>query len=311
MAIFLTVLKWIGIILLICLGLILFVLLTALFVPVHYRIQGDYHEKFTSKGKAFWMFPAIYVRFSFWNGKPELIARIFGKMVFPPKTSSNQKSDTSLKRVKKERENKDVPLQKEKNKTIPELKTESLTQSHKEVCKTPKKEKLLPVKKKKSILKDFFKNIKKFCIEKIRKSQYTFQRLCDKIASNHQKLNNYIEFFQKEETKESIRIIMGQLKKLVRHCRPRKSHVSIHFGMEDPSLTGEILGIYSIFYPYIGKNVKVYADFEQSIIEGSFDFIGRIQIFVLIRIAIKLYFSRECRHLWDKFLKEDKENVRE
>lgn len=92
MAVILTILKWLGIILLVLLALILVILLIVLLVPIKYNARAavedpDRHEEFPvavlkeqSEVKAFisWLFGAVKVLVSY-PGKELIAVRIFGK----------------------------------------------------------------------------------------------------------------------------------------------------------------------------------------------------------------------------------------
>ncbi len=69
MAIFLLILKIIGIILLIILGIVIFLLLILLFMPFRYRIKGNYNrEGFKLAGDVFYFFKALNYHIAFDNG---------------------------------------------------------------------------------------------------------------------------------------------------------------------------------------------------------------------------------------------------
>ena len=92
MAVFLTILKWLGIILLVLLALVIVILLIVLLVPIKYNARAavddpDRHEEFPvavlkeqSEVKAFisWLFGAVKVLVSY-PGKELIAVRIFGK----------------------------------------------------------------------------------------------------------------------------------------------------------------------------------------------------------------------------------------
>lgn len=79
-----------------------------------------------------------------------------------------------------------------------------------------------------------------------------------------------------------------------------KEWTVLHFGMEDPALTGEILGGISIFYPVFMDNVKVYPDFEQSILEGELFIKGRLRLITILLILWRLWRDRDVRYVYEK-----------
>lgn len=121
MAVFLTILKWLGIILLILLALILVILLIVLLVPIKYNARAavedpDRHEEFPvavlkekSEVKAFisWLFGAVKVLVSY-PGNELIAVRIFGKdiglMDKLRKEESGEKEAEEEKEEEEERE---------------------------------------------------------------------------------------------------------------------------------------------------------------------------------------------------------------
>ena len=63
--ILLLILKIIGIILLSVIGLLLLAVLSVLFVPVRYKVKGDYHKEFTGKLHIGWFLNAFRLDASF------------------------------------------------------------------------------------------------------------------------------------------------------------------------------------------------------------------------------------------------------
>ncbi len=83
MGILLTILKWIGIILLAVIGLVLLILLLVLFCRLSYEVSGSYREN-TPEGqvKVRYLLSLVRVSALFENGALDLSARVFGKKVF-------------------------------------------------------------------------------------------------------------------------------------------------------------------------------------------------------------------------------------
>jgi hypothetical protein len=96
---------------------------------------------------------------------------------------------------------------------------------------------------------------------------------------------------------------MEQLKVLLKGILPRNVRGEVHFGTEDPALTGEILGGISIFYPIFMDNVKVYPDFEQSCLEGELQIKGRLRLVTVVYIAIRLLLNKNIRYVYRRMNK--------
>ena len=77
MAVFLTVLKVLGIALLILAGLLLIIMLLVLFVPIRYHAAGSKYEDFNANADVTWLLKLLHVLFSFDNKLEEDKVRLF------------------------------------------------------------------------------------------------------------------------------------------------------------------------------------------------------------------------------------------
>ena len=100
-----------------------------------------------------------------------------------------------------------------------------------------------------------------------------------------------------EPNKEMFRFLLEQFKLLLHEIKPVKQDINIHYGCEDPYITGKILVYASIFYGFIGIDMNITPDFEQEIIEGSIYLKGRIRIYKLLLIAFRVYRNDRFRKL--------------
>ncbi|MBR2274877.1 MAG: hypothetical protein IJ873_02265, partial [Lachnospiraceae bacterium] len=114
---FLTVLKTIGLILLILLGIVLLLILAVLFVPVRYQLEGvknTAEQKLEGKAVISWLLHILHISAEY-NGELNYCARVFGIPVLrsgkdkkekPPrkKKVSRKKKRPAKKTTKKDRE---------------------------------------------------------------------------------------------------------------------------------------------------------------------------------------------------------------
>lgn len=142
---------------------------------------------------------------------------------------------------------------------------------------------------------NFFKKLKGNLVE-INHTRETLVRQCRLILT----------FFNEEANKEGVKKIWLTIKKSVTHIFPRKIKGQIHFGTGDPSSTGQLLGIISLTYHYY-RNIKIVPDFEEEVLEGNVNARGRIQLFTLAIIYIKLLLDKNFKKLLKSFqeLKEE------
>ena len=147
-----------------------------------------------------------------------------------------------------------------------------------------KKEKVNPIKKIFQSIKAIPEKIKA-TIESIK---LTIQKICGKIRAGS-------DFLKDETTKITIRLLLGKLKNIIVHILPKKIKGNLIFGLDDPALTGEILGVLSLFYPKYQKTLKIIPVFEQQILEGKVLIKGRIIIAYIVWQAVKLVLDKTAR----------------
>lgn len=159
--------------------------------------------------------------------------------------------------------------------------------------------------------KGFFGKMKAF-LRRLLKIPKKIMELFEKIKNSLKKLYYIITgFFEKwqkiraflknEVNKKGIKYIFLSMKKIFNHIRPRKLKIDAEFGTGDPCSTGQLLGGLAVFYGYYGETAHIVPNFETAILEGSIFCKGRIRLFTLLIICIKLIFNREFRKLIENF----------
>ena len=124
----------------------------------------------------------------------------------------------------------------------------------------------------------------------------TVRSLCERT----QKLK---EFLQDERTRAAIQLIWKNLRRLLRQIWPRKITGYVHFGLENPAATGQLLGLLGVTCPIHKNKISVFPDFEKEIFEGELYAKGRIYGVVLAAIAWELYRNRDLRTVIQKMRK--------
>ncbi len=106
-----------------------------------------------------------------------------------------------------------------------------------------------------------------------------------------------LEFLRKEENQKTFRNLKTQLFALLKHILPRKLRGYVRLGFDDPATTGQVLTYISPFYGLYGKHFQVIPVFEEKILEGEADMKGRIRVFTLVVIAVKVVMDKNFRML--------------
>lgn len=380
--ILLLILKIIGIVIAVLLGLLLFAVLVVLFVPIRYRFEGKKYSDIVVKGKVTWAFGLVHLRILFLQEKLSIVLRIAGYRFFDNNDSGKKKQKKKKQKNKKQKNKKhqsevdSLEIEKELNSTEiksndPMMKinhqnkainnsldtkkendiSETDTESDNKVIEdefskiSENKENVLSdlqsIDKfgesleneeeieeeregKISFLRRLINKLKQVCVKtkrffitignKIKNLKNVFRKLKENFLSIWkliqglwEKKSKVVAFFQSEENKAGIKLGLFSIWRLLKHIAPTKAKGYIHFGSGDPATTGQALGAAAAFYGYYGKYVKVEPDFEEEVLEGELFIKGRIRLFNLLIIGIKLLrdenFKRFIKNT--KLLKEE------
>lgn len=276
LSVLLFILKIILIILAVLLGLIVIILSIILFVPINYKIAGIKEEEIVLNGKASWLFNCISFNAKY-NKVLEYNLKLFWKTIF----SSEIKNDYSKKDDIKP---KIIKASDTKKKDIDDIDIKSDNIKSKNIkADDIKKEKRKYNAGKKNVFSKF-KGIKK---EKVKKEKV--------------KKESFLDFIKKDVYKGVIRLVLSQMKKIVREILPKKANIRMEIGTGDPAITGYILGILSIFYMFSGNSMVIEPDFENKVFKGEFDLQGRIYIFIILFHLLKIILDKRVRKLISEY----------
>ena len=323
LGIILTVLKVIGIILLLILGLVLVLFLTVLFVPVRYKSNGDFEKLEDSfacnvSANISWLLHIVSVNFILKNNNTDFKIKIFGIDILSKKNGEKEKAQTKIakkqkdkkqvkqsKNIEQVKKNSDTPIDDVVNQNTVNQNTENHVKEYgrisqndlsKKQSKDEYKEKKSDIQSKKTGQTSDKKNV----FEKIK-------NICDKIRNVNSVKNSFIAYLKRDESKKAIKEIKNIILKVLKHILPGKLKARVRFGFEDPATTGDVLAVASVFYGIYGNKLNLEPEFEKEILEGEYSLKGRIRIFNLLIVAWKIY-----RNKWIKdFISFSKKSVQE
>lgn len=293
----LLILKIILLVLAAVLGLAVLLVMLVLFVPVRYRAYGKKKEETFLEAKLSWLFHLVSIPINFRDGVLSAKVKVFGFTVMnlAEQEESGEAGDWKAEGDVRGGSPQEMPESEERTEPA---KGEDVSEKA-EVIKS-----LEVGKEKKGVFRDFvhfLKAVWRFLKEipvKIRNLKCTFQRFCGKIKRMAKKYRNTKAFVSDERTKAAVRLVRQQAGVLARQALPRTIRGEVHFGTEDPALTGQILGAIGIFYPIFMDNVKVNPDFEQTVLEGELYLKGRLRMATAVRIAWKLFWDKNVRYVY-------------
>ena len=300
--IILTILKVVGILLLAVLGLVLFFLLSALFVPVCYRMWGK-RTATVLEGKASvsWLFGLIRLSVGYVDSQSKLELYLFGIPLLALKDRINRWRKKRRKPGKRMRQGKSSDT-----KPADQMRKDNQAVQVKEPAEKPVQDQVDSdsTEQEPDTAAVIFQKIKEILLkiwrfpgrvlERIRKSRLTFRQFCDKIKK-------WYRFLQMDDTKQALIFLKGKGFLVLRHMLPVKIQGNLHFGFEDPSITGQVLAVAGMVYPLYGKTFRLIPDFEQQVLEGEVNLKGRVFGGYLLLQAWQIYRCKEIRRTYQRF----------
>ena len=294
LGILLTILKIIGIILLVLIGLILLAVAVILLVPIRYHGEGAREEKILSGSvKLTWLLHMISASASLSEDGMKIRIGLFGKTIYP-KTKKPPKKSKAKKMPKQEAPKKSEKSEKPKQQSDTVSKeVATIYEPQKSISELPKKEKSA-----RPDVKSKFDTIKQ-------KLLAVKEKFIDSKAGI-QKVKNKIDYWKNMLTsapmKEAMEVLWKKTKGLIHHILPRKITGRIHFGFEDPSKTGKTLAYFSMLYPFTKENLVIEPEFEteELILEGDIAFRGRIRLGYLVYVALSVVLNKNIRRQYKR-----------
>lgn len=121
------------------------------------------------------------------------------------------------------------------------------------------------------------------------------------IQSIYDKIRKISQFLKNDTTKDALAFVWKHGKKIIRHVLPGKMRGKLKFGFEDPSLTGQVLGVIGCFYPVYKDDLQVIPIFEEAILEVSGRFRGRIIIGYLLVEGLQVCFNKNVKSVYKRW----------
>ena len=320
------IIKIIGIILAALLGLALLILLLVLFVPVRYQAYGIRSSReCRAEGRVSWLLRLLSIPFSFQDGELEIRVKLLGFTILDPlkeeeafrepvQRKTEQSAGKEEETAGEDSEREEVPAEENAGEADASGSFEASQADEAETSAQPASERdaeaAAELENEASegrffgLLRDlrrFFRAVIRFFRKmprKLKNLKCTFQRFCDKIKRMVKRYREMKAFALDERTKAAVSLVWKQAGILLGQALPRKIRGRLHFGTEDPALTGQILGAIGIFYPLFMDNVKVEPDFEKPALDGELSLKGRLRIVTVLRIAWRLYRDKNVRYVY-------------
>jgi hypothetical protein len=300
------ILKIIGLILAVLLGMLLLFCILALTVPVRYLVDAkkETEETFV-KIRVSWLLRMLTVTFEYNGEESDIKIRLLGIRLL--KLDTKQESDeadelTEILKNKKPSKSKEPPktdkepVSIKKSEESPKTTVSSKSETTSKTMSFPK-----PSDSKKPKAKKKWKN-------KLSRMWTSFQKRWKEFKKAYKEAKERIKWFfhfiNNKENKAVWKAVKKEIIRLLKHIKPKTIRAKIKFGLEDPCNTGLALGLTSLIYAYLDGFFQVEPDFENKVFEGFIYAKGRIYLLVVLMMGIRLYRNRSVRRMVKELLSQ-------
>lgn len=274
LTVLLTILKVIGIILLVLLGLLVFVCAALLFIPVRYSAQ------FVADGSVSFGFTASWclriVKLQKKMSEQEIHLSLFGWKIGKKKKKKKEKNTGQGRSGGPDASEEpagDGGARADQDQQNPES---HQTKSHQNTEKQAKARGKTRNPGKKSLFK---------------KKSFSF----DGISS-------IITFIRDGDNKRGMQKIKKELLVLFRYLKPSYVRGHLYFGTGDPCTTGWVLGLISLLPAAYTEGIDIVPDFLQKKLDAEIYAKGKVHLFYFLRMFVRGYMDADIKTLISKVL---------
>ncbi|MDO4295452.1 MAG: DUF2953 domain-containing protein [bacterium] len=330
MYILIGIVKVIVFLLLLLFGLLLTALLLLLLVPFRYRLEAAFHGKPRGSGRITWLFHLLSLQVAY-EEEWKFSLSLFGRDLFQ-KQEEKERVEEAVEQLAEEgkeigkemvqeeiSEAEPIPISKPKEEAKPEPKEEEKPESKEERTPEPKQE---SKKEAKSAPKTEAKPLSEPSEEQGRwerclgRLEQKKRQILDKLQGMKKGLErqwkqkkSLWELLKREvsspQNQKSMRLLLRQAKAMLRHVLPKKAKGHIEFGLEDPSLMGQILAGAALLYPLYGEQIQIVPVFDKKHLEGEILICGRVRVGTMGVLALRLLFDETIRKWLRRFLRSE------
>ncbi len=122
--------------------------------------------------------------------------------------------------------------------------------------------------------------------------------LWEKVGSLWGKWEQIQKLLYEDSTKRALALIWKECKKLFFALKPKKYSFWLHYGTGDAYTLAQHLRVLAVVYGLCGEHVVIEPDWEQKVLLAKGSVKGRIRIFTLARICIKVITDKNVKRLW-------------
>lgn len=303
------------------LGLLLLLILLILFAPIKYQVDAKYYGKAKILAKVSFLIVSVKVFFDQETKEMTNVIRILG-IPFKPKSESKPKDVDSAF----DDEDDEFNLEEELVEDVPSVGLSNIQNEHitdgtdepvssivsgeeandetgstntalnEEFDLWDNDDKTLPEEEKKlsGRIKVF---IRKLWEKLIKVKDFIINLNPDTISDTFNKktakirrtINRFKQFWNMKCTIKTRAYLKKYIVSVIKHIAPRKVKGYIHFGMDEPYKTGQVIGYLSMIPFVYQKHLTWEPDFYNKVMEGELYLKGRLRIGYIARIVLKLH----------------------
>jgi hypothetical protein len=280
-----TILKVIGIILLVVLALILTALLCVLFVPVKYRAVGSFdNTDIRAKAHVSWLLHLFALHIEYADETDGYIRLAFVKRKLFDDADSDYEND------EKAAEASDDDVMDEAAKTETEDKVSENTGDEPKISADENQH-----------IKQQTKLTHQKTYKKPHKKSHKKQ-----FKDKSEKIKNCIYKLKREYSDERNKAAFSHLKKelfiILKRICPRRLKLTMVYSTGSPDTTGISLGILACFPVGYTNRWRITPDFESEkpYAKGSFDIKGHVIVISILAATLRILFDKNCRRLYNR-----------
>lgn len=280
-----TILKVIGIILLVVLALILTVVLCVLFVPVKYRAVGSFdNTDIRANAHVSWLFHLFALHIEYADETDGYIRLAFVKRKLFDDADSDYEND------EKAAEASDDDVMDDAAKTETEDKVSENTGDEPKISADENQH-----------IKQQTKLTHKKTYKKRNKKSHKKQ-----FKEKSEKIKNCIYKLKREYSDERNKAAFLHLKKelfiILKRICPRRLKLTMVYSTGSPDTTGISLGILACFPVGYTNRWQITPDFESEkpYAKGSFDIKGHVIVISILAATLRILFDKNCRRLYNR-----------
>lgn len=300
-----TILKVIGIILLVVLALILTALLCVLFVPVKYRAVGSFdNTDIRAKAHVSWLFHLFALHIEYAQETDGYIRLAFvKKKLFDNYEALDDddmdeaaKTETEDKVSENTADESKIPADESAHVADEQTENESTAQTHNEQRTVNDENQQIKQQTKLTHQKTYKKRNKKLP-KKSHKKQ--FKDKSEKIKTSIDKLKRE---YSDERNKAAFSHLKKELFIILKRICPRRLKLTMVYSTGSPDTTGISLGILACFPVGYTNRWRITPDFESEkpYAKGSFDIKGHVIVISILAATLRILFDKNCRRLYNR-----------